>query len=72
MTNEYVAAAYGVILFGLLMYVVAVGLKSARMAREAELLALLVERADDGARGSEPRPDTDPETVDAPDPASRA
>lgn len=71
MTNEYVAAAYGVILFGLLMYVVAVGLKSARMAREAELLALLVERADDDARGSGTTPD--PETVvDAPDPASRA
>ena len=32
MTNEYVAAAYGVILFGLLMYVVAVGLKSAPVA----------------------------------------
>ena len=47
MTNEYVAAAYGAILFALLMYVVAVGLKSARMAREAELLALLVERADE-------------------------
>lgn len=68
MTNEYVAAAYGVILFGLLMYVVAVGLKSARMAREAELLALLVERADDEGRS----PGPDPETVDAPDPASRA
>lgn len=68
MTNEYVAAAYGVILFALLMYVVAIGLKSARMAREAELLALLVERADEDGPPAAP----DPETVDAPDPASRA
>lgn len=71
MTNEYVAAAYGVILFGLLMYVVAIGLKSARMAREAELLALLVERpgGDDDEGGS---PALASETVEAPDPASRA
>ena len=68
MTNEYVAAAYGVILFALLMYVVAVGLKSARMAREAELLALLVERSDEEGRAVE----SVPEAVDAPDPASRA
>lgn len=50
MTDEYVAAAYGVILFGLLMYVVVVGLRSARMARQAELLALLVERDDEEDR----------------------
>lgn len=42
--NEYVAAAYGVVLFALLLYVVVVGLRSARLAREAELLARLVER----------------------------
>jgi hypothetical protein len=42
--NEYVAAAYGAILFALLLYVVVVGLRSARLAREAELLARLVER----------------------------
>lgn len=60
---QYVVAAYGVVLFGLVMYVVAIGLKSARLAREAELLALLVERRADGA----PR-----ETADAPDPAPRA
>ena len=42
--NEYVAAAYGVILFALLLYVVVVGLRSARLARDAELLARLVER----------------------------
>ena len=44
--NEYVTAAYGVILFALLLYVVVVGLRSARLAREAELLARLVERGD--------------------------
>jgi hypothetical protein len=64
MTNEYVAAAYGVIIFALLMYVVVIGLKAARMAREAELLALLVERADAGGDAPEP------ETADAPGPAS--
>ena len=48
MTDEYVAAAYGIILFALIVYVVAVGLRSARLAREAELLALLVERSDEG------------------------
>ena len=41
---QYVVASYGVVLFALLMYVVVVGLKSARLAREAELLARLVER----------------------------
>ncbi len=67
MTNEYVAAAYGVILFALLMYVVAIGLRSARMAREAELLALLVERADgvDGGAAA-----TSAETADVPGSAS--
>lgn len=64
MTNEYVAAAYGVIIFALLMYVVVIGLKAARMAREAELLALLVERADGGGEAA------DHETADAPGPAS--
>jgi CcmD family protein len=41
---QYVVAAYGVVLFGLLLYVVVLGLRSARLAREAELLARLVER----------------------------
>ena len=41
---QYVVAAYGVVLFGLLMYVVVLGLRTARVAREAELLARLVER----------------------------
>ena len=41
---KYVVAAYGVVLFALVMYVVAIGMKAGRMAREAELLARLVER----------------------------
>jgi CcmD family protein len=43
---QYVVAAYGVVLFGLVMYVVVLGLRTARLAREAELLARLVERQD--------------------------
>lgn len=64
---QYVVAAYGVVLFGLLMYVVVVGLRSARMAREAELLALLVERRE-GSDDDAPAADA----AGAPDPASRA
>jgi hypothetical protein len=45
--GQYVAAAYAVVLFGLLLYVVVVGLRTARIAREAELLSRIVER--DGA-----------------------
>jgi hypothetical protein len=41
---KYVVAAYGVVLFALVMYVVAIGMKAGRMAREAELLARLVDR----------------------------
>ena len=41
---KYVVAAYGVVLFALLMYVVVIGMKAGRMAREAELLARLVDR----------------------------
>jgi CcmD family protein len=47
---QYVVAAYGVVLFGLLMYVVVLGLRTARLAREAELLARLVERQDHDRR----------------------
>ncbi len=44
---QFVVAAYAVILFVLVMYVVVVGMKSARLAREAELLVRLVgSRAD--------------------------
>ena len=45
--GEYVVAAYGVVLFALLVYVVVIGMKSARQAREAELLATLIERRTD-------------------------
>jgi CcmD family protein len=51
---QYVVAAYGVVLFGLLMYVVVLGLRTARLAREAELLARLAEREGDGDRSPEP------------------
>jgi len=51
---QYVVAAYGVVLFGLLMYVVVLGLRTARLAREAELLARLIERADEAERSPEP------------------
>jgi hypothetical protein len=54
--NEYVTAAYGVVLFALLIYVVVVGMRSARLAREAELLARLVEREEAERDGA---PETD-------------
>jgi len=50
---QYVVAAYGVVLFGLLMYVVVLGLRTARLAREAELLARLIEREGEGDRSPE-------------------
>jgi hypothetical protein len=59
--NDYVAAAYGVVLFALLLYVVVIGLRAARQAREAELLARLVERESAG----------DEEPVENPDLAAR-
>jgi hypothetical protein len=64
--DEYVYAAYGVVLFALLLYVVVVGLRSARTAREAELMARLVER--------EVRPEADGDLRVAADPvdATRA
>lgn len=45
--GEYVAAAYGVVVFALLIYVVVIGMKAARQARETELLARLVESRSD-------------------------
>jgi hypothetical protein len=50
---QYVVAAYAVVLFALLIYVVVMGMRTARLAREAELLARLVER--EGAAGPEER-----------------
>ncbi len=58
MTNEYVVAAYGVVLFALLVYVVVIGLRSARQARETELLARIVETRSDA--GDEAVPALDP------------
>jgi len=64
---QYVVAAYGVVLFALLMYLVVVGMKTARLAREAELLARLVERR------IEDSPDGSPvAAADAPRPAARS
>lgn len=54
---QFVVAAYAVILFGLVMYVVVLGLKSARISREVELLSRILER-----RGSGPA-DADEDAV---------
>ena len=53
---QYVVAAYGVVLFGLVMYLVAVGARSARLQREAELLARLVARETGAPDGQPARP----------------
>ena len=39
---EFVVAAYAVIWVGLLLYIMSIGLKLARMAREIELIGRLV------------------------------
>ena len=49
---QYVVAAYAVVLFALLLYVFVLGLRTARIAREAELLSRLVE-----PEGAEARPE---------------
>lgn len=49
--GEYVAAAYGVVIFALLIYVVVIGMKAARQARETELLARLIESRVDADEG---------------------
>ena len=67
---QYVTAVYGVALFALLLYVVVVGLRSSRVAREAELLARLVEREHEDADTAIAAPQSDP--VEAPDAAPRA
>ena len=61
--EEYVYAAYGVILFALLLYVVVTGLRSARIAREAELLARLVEEVQ-ARRETAPEAEPQPVRVD--------
>ncbi len=62
---KYVVAAYGVVLFALVMYVVAIGMKAGRMAREAELLARLVERRVEREQGGEPADAEDLSAADA-------
>lgn len=55
--TQYVAAAYGVILLALLLYVAVVALRAGRLAREAELLArMTADRmpAATGGDGSDP------------------
>ena len=42
--NGYVVAAFAVVWFVLLIYIAFVGLRTARIAREVELLARLAER----------------------------
>jgi len=41
---QYVVAAYAVILFVLLIYILVLGARAQRIAREVELLARVVER----------------------------
>ena len=42
--NDYVVAAFAVVWFVLLVYVAFVGLRTARISREVELLTRLAER----------------------------
>ena len=62
---KYVVAAYGVVLFALVMYVVAIGMKAGRMAREAELLARLVDRRVARDEGGDPQDAGDRSEADA-------
>jgi CcmD family protein len=57
---QYVVAAFGVVLVALLVYVVVLGLRTARLAREGELLARLVEH-EGPAAGPEPARDRERE-----------
>lgn len=63
--TQYVVAAHAVIVAALLLYVVVVGLRSARIAREAELLARLVEE-DRARREAVAEAEPEPVKVDAP------
>jgi hypothetical protein len=63
---EYVVAAYGVMAFALLVYLVVAAMKRARLSREAELLARLeAAREDDRTAGGGQAPDRDLESVDS-------
>lgn len=50
---QFVVASYAVILFGLVMYVVVLALKSARISREVELLSKILDRRHEDERESE-------------------
>jgi flagellar biosynthesis/type III secretory pathway M-ring protein FliF/YscJ len=63
--TQYVVAAHAVIVAALLLYVVVVALRSARIAREAELLARLVEE-DRARREAVAQAEPEPVKVDAP------
>jgi hypothetical protein len=54
--SEYVVAAYAVVMLALLVYVLVVALRTARIQREAELLARLVERELEPAGDREEEP----------------
>jgi hypothetical protein len=63
---EYVVAAYGVMAFALLVYLVVAAMKRARLSREAELLARLeAAREDDHRADGGQAPDRDLESVDS-------
>jgi CcmD family protein len=51
---QFVVAAYAVIWVILLLYVVAMGLRTARLAREAELLVRLLDERSPAATPDEP------------------
>jgi CcmD family protein len=51
--TQYVVAAYAVIWVVLILYVVALGLRTARVAREAELLVRLLDERDQAAATDE-------------------
>jgi len=48
---EYVVAAYAVIWFVLMLYVVAVGMRTARLTRETELMARVLAEHGEGDSG---------------------
>lgn len=52
--NDYVVAAFAVVWFVMLVYVAVVGLRTARIAREVELLARLVQRRQSSETTTEP------------------
>jgi CcmD family protein len=66
--SQYVVAVYAVIWFVLLLYVVVLGARTARVAREVELLARLVERR----RGAPDEDDRPVAASSAPGPGERS